>query len=251
MKTPGYFVKRLYDYSKVVGAWQTARLFAGRLGPRATLDVRIKDIKATVKCRLPGSDQKALGTIFVDHDCDVPLPVSPRLIIDGGANVGYASVLLANLYPEAVIIAVEPNTENFRIAQENCRAYPNVRLVQGGIWSSDAHLAIVNPDAQSWAFVVNEVSADVPGAMCGYSIAALMAMSGLDHIDVLKLDIEGAEEAIFAHPDRSWIDHVTTIIVETHGPSALKTVQETLAEHDFSHVYKFEKLVFTRKNVLR
>jgi len=44
------------------------------------------------------------------------------VIIDGGANVGDAALHFARLYPEAVIIAVEPNPETFERSARIVRA---------------------------------------------------------------------------------------------------------------------------------
>lgn len=40
--------------------------------------------------------------------------IKPKLIIDGGANVGYASVWFANKFPKAKIFAVESEDENLK-----------------------------------------------------------------------------------------------------------------------------------------
>jgi hypothetical protein len=48
------------------------------------------------------------------------------------------------------------------------------------------------------------------------SMATLMAHCGLDHIDLLKLDIEGAEKDVFEAADLQWMDRVRTIAVELH-----------------------------------
>ena len=61
----------------------------------------------------PGtSDWMALRHVFEERDCDVGLAPEPGLIIDGGANVGFASVLFANKYPRTRILAVEPHRDN-------------------------------------------------------------------------------------------------------------------------------------------
>lgn len=247
MHSPAHYLKRLGEYASVVGVWNTIRLFGGRLGLKSVCTVHIHGLKAPVKCRIPGSDQKVLGTIFVDRDCDIPLPKPPRLIIDGGANIGYSSVLLANKYPDALILAVEPEPHNLEMARANCSAYPNIRILEGGIWYSDSYLVIENPEAESWEFVVKEVAAGTPGAMRAYSIPTLLKMSGLEKIDLLKLDIEGAEEAVFSAPDTTWLAHVDHIVVETHGDGAMQAVQNALAGYHFTQSRKFEKFVFTKQ----
>jgi len=43
------------------------------------------------------------------------LTTKQKFIIDAEANVGYASVLFANQYPDAKIFAVKPEVENFNL----------------------------------------------------------------------------------------------------------------------------------------
>jgi hypothetical protein len=40
---------------------------------------------------------------------------SPHIIIDAGANIGLSSIYFANRFPEAKIIAIEPEESNFRL----------------------------------------------------------------------------------------------------------------------------------------
>ena len=55
----------------------------------------------------------------------------PRFIIDGGANVGYASVFFANRYPNVEkILAIEPEIENFTMLKYNTQYYPQVESVE-------------------------------------------------------------------------------------------------------------------------
>lgn len=37
------------------------------------------------------------------------------LIIDAGANVGYSSLYFADMFPDAYVLAIEPNVESFEI----------------------------------------------------------------------------------------------------------------------------------------
>jgi FkbM family methyltransferase len=236
-------------YSSAMGPWQAFRIAVARLLSIPLISITIKGIKSRVICRTSNSDRFALAQVFIDHDCDIQISPSPQLIIDGGANVGYASVLLANKYPDATILAIEPDTENLRVATDNCRPYPNVHLIRGGIWSSDCSLALQNPDAESWAFRVSEVNPTTPGALRGMSLSTLMEEYGFDAIDLLKLDIEGAEEEVFSHADRSWLQKVNNIVIEVHGESAHRAVREALEEYPFEPSIKGEKLIFTKSNI--
>jgi hypothetical protein len=50
-----------------------------------------------------------------------------------------------------------------------------------------------------------------------YSIETLIKNARVDVIDLMKIDIEGAEVDVFANCS-SWIDKVRHIIIETHSP---------------------------------
>src|SRR5438874_10004347 len=69
------------------------------------------------------SDLLMFEQIFYRKDYDVNVPVDPKIIVDLGANVGFASVYFANRFPAAKIFALEPNTDNFAIACKNIKEY--------------------------------------------------------------------------------------------------------------------------------
>ena len=71
-------------------------------------------------------------------------------------------------------------------------------------------------------------------------------MAGADTIDLLKLDIEGAEEALFSHDDLSWLDHVRVVTIEVHGPEAESAVRNALRDRPFEQTFQGEKLIYTR-----
>jgi len=78
--------------------------------------------------------------IFLDREYDLSfLNLDPKVIIDGGSNVGYASVFFANRYPDARIISVEPEASNFRLLVKNTRSYPNVTRIRAE-YGTERHL---------------------------------------------------------------------------------------------------------------
>lgn len=60
------------------------------------------------------------------------------------------------------------------------------------------------------------------------TITDLVAMSPTGRISVLKLDIEGAEDALFSCGAEAWLGKVDHIIVETHGPDCETAVLDAL-----------------------
>jgi hypothetical protein len=64
------------------------------------------------------SDSEVFKDIFVRRNYRLPVYTRPKLIIDGGAYVGYSSLYFSLKYPEAKIIAVEPEDSNFELLEE-------------------------------------------------------------------------------------------------------------------------------------
>ena len=180
----------------------------------------------------------------------MPKQYSPQLIVDGGANVGYASVYFANRYPDAQIIAVEPNTENCALFSKNCATYPNIELIQGALWSSSTDLLIENPTARSHAFRVVEIPSPTEHSFKGFTVADVLAHSGKQHVDLLKLDVEGSEEQLFSSNYDNWIGQVKRMMVETHGPQRRKVVSATAKACGFSVSRTGEYTVLEKKTEL-
>lgn len=133
-------------------------------------------------------------------------------IIDGGANVGMASLYFLNQHPAAHIVAIEPDPANFDLCSLNLAPYKDrVTLIQGGIWSSHGRLAL-QTSAQEW---LSRVKPDESGTVEARTIPSLMAPGG--KLDLLKLDIEGSEREVFGPEAQEWLPNVRNIAIELHG----------------------------------
>ena len=60
-------------------------------------------------------------------------------------------------------------------------------------------------------------------------------MHGMERIGLLKMDIEGAEEEIFAG-DFSWLDKVDIVLVELHTALAVARFDAAAAAHGFRRI---------------
>lgn len=136
------------------------------------------------------------------------------VVLDCGANIGCSAYWLSVEFPEARVLAVEPDADNVRLAESNTRHCPNVRLVHGAVASADCQLKLANTDQGSDAFRT-ELSST--GDVSGYSIATLLSQIGAQPEDLLlaKIDIEGFEQELFSR-NTEWVEFAGAIIVETH-----------------------------------
>ena len=144
----------------------------------------------------------------------------PRLILDCGAHVGLASAYFARRYPGARVVAIEPHPGNYEVLARNAEGLANVTPVHGAVAAEPGEVEIVDPDAPTWMTRVRPVSSGEPGeghpTATAYSIAELAERYGDGGgIDILKLDVEGAELGILRRSGE-WIDSVGVLLIELH-----------------------------------
>ena len=90
-------------------------------------------------------------------------------------------------------------------------------------WSqgTSKRLVLQNPDRTSWAFqttdrkATSRTQSSELKAVQGISIEDLMRDHGFSHVDLFKIDIEGAERNLFDGPV-PWVDCVDLFMIELH-----------------------------------
>ena len=140
------------------------------------------------------------------------LNFKPETIVDAGAHIGMASILFARKFPFARIIAIEPEPSNFAALLRNTSPYKNITLVQAALWNEDGEVTLGRSNAHvKGAFQVVENGEKRVRAM---TMDTLMRETGIQSIDLLKVDIEGAEKEVFTACD--WIQKVRIVAIELH-----------------------------------
>jgi FkbM family methyltransferase len=190
-----------------------------------------------------GPDIFVVRAVFAQDECRVDLDPAPRVVVDAGAFCGYTAVYFAERWPGARVIAVEPAASNFEVLKTNCAGLEGVELLNAALWSGPATVRIEDPGAASWGFKVRPAAG---GGVPAVSIPMLMERFGLERIDLLKVDIEGAETEVFGNGAREWIARVGCIVVELHGPECERAVRGAIAGQGFKEEWHGEKLVLRR-----
>jgi FkbM family methyltransferase len=249
LKQPGRLrvrARRLINYMRRFGFARGLRNLSLVLASqREFIEISIPQSKTPLTLRSGTSDIPAFEQVFVWDDYDLLVETEPMFIIDGGANVGFASIYFANRYPDARILAVEPDESNIEMLRRNTSAYANVSVIQAGIWHKATRLKIENPEGEKWLLHVKEAE---PGdsTVNAVTIGELLERSGSESIDILKLDIEGSEREIFSHnPD--WLDQVKLLIIETHDhlkPGCSASVYSAISKYDVREFRRGENLFF-------
>jgi FkbM family methyltransferase len=151
-------------------------------------------------------------------------------IIDGGGYIGDASVYFLNRFNNCRILTVEPDRENTKLAIDNLANYSNrATLIFGGLWSHKTEMYLTGSyvdsalTQQSAEGATKIAVVDIPTLMQGYEIA---------QIDILKLDVEGAEEEILC-VNNQWLTKTKAVVVEFHGEEVKQKCIESLHAYGF------------------
>ena len=194
-------------------------------------EVRVPGLAQVVTLRAGTSDVLAFIQLFVDGELDFQMPEDPATIVDAGANIGLASLYFAHRFPKAKILALEVDQSNFELLVRNTKAYANVRCMKKALWSKQAQLHILNPTDEPWAFRVGEGASADHTFISAVGVQDLLTEFESGRIDLLKVDIEGAEREVFQNGTDKWIDRIGVIAVELHdhiAPGASQSLLEAL-----------------------
>lgn len=208
------YLRRADDLRAIFPIRDALALARSQKQSTAQRDIHLKPLGHSITLREGSSDLACFHAIFRQHEYASPYKMEPRLIVDAGANIGAASLYLTARYPDARIIAIEPDESNFELLVKNCASYPNIIPVQAALWFETTKLSFLDPDAEKWAMTVgNEKSGST--LVDAVTIPQLMKLYGFDHIDLLKIDIEGAELELFSNAP-IWLDQVDYMVIELH-----------------------------------
>lgn len=127
-------ISKVKFYLKIAGPAGLLKAIMATVTKSAVL-LRIKrpDCRFPFVLRFPSSDPDTFEQIFVSNEYDFLVETQPQIIVDAGANIGLASIYFANNYPEAKIIAIEPEQSNFELLKKNVAPYPNIIPLQAAL----------------------------------------------------------------------------------------------------------------------
>jgi len=152
----------------------------------------------------------------------------PQWMIDAGAYIGDTTAYFLSRFPRLKVIALEPHPTNYDMATLNLKNYSSrVILIKKGLWVDDQY-HFFNGDftgasIKDKGFKIECIS--IPTLLKNYSI---------DRIDILKMDIEGAEKNIFMANPEVWLNKINLLIIEIHESEIFKLVDLKLRKHNFT-----------------
>lgn len=181
-----------------------------------------------------------IDEIWARGEYDPPCKESPTVILDVGANIGVSVLWWNHLFPDARVIAVEPDPVSVALLRKNVAEWGltyRTHVLESAV-VGQAGEAILFSDAGSLGETTNSTlppmapSDSIRGIACaGVQLSHLIKSS---RPQLVKIDIEGGEYEILLEALQAngpGIHEVSTLIVEFHHRSDASVGLESLV-HD-------------------
>ncbi len=197
------------------------------------------------------SDIVAFKQVFIWEEYRYPIKGEVKTILDCGANIGCSSRWFKYKFPQAKIVAIEPEVGNFTLLQKNTAGINDLSSIKKGLWSKTCNLAIDDTTVANWSFRLVETIA-TENVVEAISVSDILKQFSIDIIDILKMDVETAEKNIFEYGYELWLPKTRYLFIETHDfmdKGCSKAVMNAIYKYDFSLDTVGENLIFINNNL--
>jgi FkbM family methyltransferase len=216
-----------------------------RNNPARVIKTKMCNLRIPFAFRPGISDVIVLRKVFLESEYELPFPIPIQTIVDAGAHIGAATVFFHYRFPDARILAIEPEESNYELLCENTQTLCNVVTIRAALWPYEKQLWIQDTAADKAGFQV----ATTPSNF-GYSVPSITPQKifeklHVDQIDLLKLDIEGAELELFSRDTDQWLSRVHCLVLELHDrkrPGCARSLYAALQRYDFQQEIRGENI---------
>jgi FkbM family methyltransferase len=235
----------------------------------ATLEIATRNLgKRLFRYRHGSSDEPVIQQIFIQRDYDISRLLrggdirstyqqiltagQVPLIIDAGANIGAGTLYLADSWPQAQVVAIEPDSANLELLRNNTSGLPQVVCIQAALACHSGEMLLVDPGIGHWGLQAVPAHQVLAGASVRSRIPALgmqdlMQQQPSDRTPFLcKIDIEGGERDLFSD-QTNWIDRFALLVIELHDglmprQGISRSFLQAIAKRDRDFVYLGENI---------
>lgn len=150
---------------------------------------------------------------------------SVKNVLDIGAQIGTFSLRASQLFPDAKVVAVEATSANFAMLEKNISAnnlQSRIKAVKKALWGKTGetikmHISSENSGGHS-AVVDHNISGKETGveSIQTISLEDLLKTNGMDSVEFMKMDIEGAEYEVIYSTPKDVLQKITRMVFEAH-----------------------------------
>ncbi len=165
-------------------------------------------------------DPYVLGEIFWQQTYTPTLVQvkKPQVVFDLGANIGAFSLWAAQKWEPETIVSVEMDNENYNLLTENIRLNhlkEKIITIKAALWDQCGYVGI---NRHSFNHGMNSVDTlDDGSRVASISLEKLFTLTGVKRVDIVKMDIEGAESRLFNEANKDiFSGNIRYLIAELH-----------------------------------
>jgi len=169
-------------------------------------------------------------------------PTGNAVVFDVGANIGFYTLQIARSLTKGTIYAFEPNPDAYSKLVKNVEAnrVRNIHLfpfavgsTPGRVWLERAERTGLGKVAESFSgMAASQVEVEM------VTLDGMVEKHSITRIDLMKIDVEGHEEAVLAGGERA-LGMTLRIVMEYHGPEILDRVRKFLSDRGFKEVLEY------------
>ncbi len=167
---------------------------------------------------------------------------NPQVIVDIGAHHGFSTLYFAKAFPDAKIIAIEPNPSNYTLLKANIEHNKCKNIATHNVLLSDikGKAESINMDSSNSfvSFQKDETSVDLTTTTLDELVT--------EHIDFIKIDVEGFEHKILLGSKHIIENQKPIMEIEIHPKgliaygSSMKEFTKTLEKFNYFKYYQIQ-----------
>lgn len=196
-----------------------APLFYRQSPGQRTIIQHINDA-TRMKIRVNSFDKQALYEVWKlkEYETEYFVIRPGDVIIDIGAHIGTFSVWAAQKAASGHVFAFEPDPENYALLEENkhLNHLTNLHIVNSAVSEVRGQAMLFTSDYHNMTHSFFEEGTRDNTLVDTISLADILQEYGLERVQYLKIDAEGAEYQIILKTPASVLQRIDKIFIEYH-----------------------------------
>jgi FkbM family methyltransferase len=210
------------------------------------------------------SDYKVFEQVFLDKEyshlaerIDQLCPADTITMIDGGGNIGLTTIFIHRFFKGRKVvrsIVVEPFEDNINLAKMNfeIQGMKSVYYEKAGLYNKKCYLKIDNKFRDEMEWSVQIVESPEKTDLESIEINEIFDKYNIQNLDVLKLDIEGAEAFLFKDEEyaNEFLKKLKIIAIELHNEYNINEKVLCILKKNNFDLVKFGEMYIGTKQVM-
>ncbi len=175
------------------------------------------------------ADLAVIEEVFGRGVYELPDIRAPKVIVDLGAHIGATVLFFTMRFPTARVVALEPDPVNFAKLRRNVGSMPQVTILNTAVSEQDGTITLYSGgrlDGWKSSSARPATRWQQPIDVRSMKLDNVLAEAGIKEVDLLKIDIEGAEYDVLK--SFRGLASVGTIVGEAHPRLMSGTVRDFL-----------------------